>query len=50
MKPLLIQNITNLKREVSERKSLSSRLCSIVTAPKDFDYKEKLANRHDFSA
>ena len=41
---LLIQYATSLKRKETEGKSLSSRLRGIATAPKDFDYKEELAN------
>ena len=44
---LLIQYATNLKRADSDGKSLSSRLRGIATAPKDFDYKEELANRYE---
>ena len=43
----IIQYATNLKREDSDGKSLSSRLRGIATAPKDFDYKEELANRYE---
>ncbi|MBQ6728965.1 MAG: hypothetical protein IJQ83_02415 [Bacteroidales bacterium] len=43
---LLIQYATSLKRKETEGKSLSSRLRGIATAPKDFDYKEELANRY----
>ena len=43
----LIQYATNLKRKDSEGKSLSSRLRGIATVPKDFDYKEELANRYE---
>lgn len=43
----LIQYAKNLKREDTESKSLSSRLRGIATAPKDFDYKEELANRYE---
>ena len=44
---LFIQYATSLKRKDSEGKSLSSRLRGIATAPKDFDYKKELANRHE---
>jgi predicted metal-dependent hydrolase len=44
---LLIQYATSLKRKETEGKSLSSRLRGIATAPKDFDYKEELANRYE---
>ena len=44
---LLIQYATSLKRKGLGGKSLSSRLRGIATAPKDFDYKEELANRYE---
>ena len=44
---LLIQYATSLKKKGSEGKSLSSRLRGIANAPKDFDYKEELANRYE---
>lgn len=44
---LLIQYATSLKKKGSGGKSLSSRLRGIATAPKDFDYKEELANRYE---
>ena len=44
---LLIQYATSLKRKDSAGKSLSSRLRGIATAPKDFDYKKELDNRHE---
>lgn len=48
MELLLVQYATSLKRKDSEgKKSLSSRLRGIATAPKDFDYKEELANRYE---
>ena len=47
MELLLIQYATSLKRKKSEGKSLSSRLRGIATAPKDFDYKEELADRYE---
>ena len=47
MELLLIQYATRLKRKDTEGKSLSSRLRGIATAPKDFDYKEELANRFE---
>ena len=47
MELLLIQYATSLKKKESEGKSLSSRLRGIATAPKDFDYKEELANRYE---
>lgn len=43
----LIQKTTNLKSKDSVSESLSSRLRGIATAPKDFDYKEELANRYE---
>lgn len=43
----LIQKTTNLKSKDPESESLSSRLRGIATAPKDFDYKEELANRYE---
>ena len=47
MELLLIQYAANLKRKEKKGQSLSSRLRGIATAPKDFDYKEELANRHE---
>ena len=47
MELLLIQYATSLKRKDAKGKSLSSRLRGIATAPKDFDYKEELANRYE---
>ena len=47
MELLLIQYATTLKRKNTDGKSLSSRLRGIATAPKDFDYKEELANRYE---
>ncbi|MBR5082148.1 MAG: hypothetical protein IKX35_06895 [Bacteroidales bacterium] len=47
MELLLIQYAASLKRKHFEGKRLSSRLRGIVTAPKDFDYKEELANRYE---
>ena len=44
---LLIQYATSLKKKGLGGKSLSSRLRGIATAPKDFDYKEELANRYE---
>jgi hypothetical protein len=47
MELLLIQYATTLKRKDTDGKSLSTRLRGIATAPKDFDYKEELANRYE---
>ncbi len=47
MELLLIQYATTLKRKNTDGKSISSRLRGIATAPKDFDYKEELANRYE---
>ena len=47
MERLLIQYAKNFKRKDTEGKSLSSLMRGIVTAPKDFDYKEELANRYE---
>lgn len=47
MELLLIQYATTLKRKDTDGKSLSTRLRGLATAPKDFDYKEELANRYE---
>ena len=47
MELLLVQYATTLKRKDTDGKSLSTRLRGIATAPKDFDYKEELANRYE---
>ena len=47
MELLLIQYAANLKRKEKKGQSLSSRLRGIASAPKDFDYKEELANRYE---
>jgi hypothetical protein len=48
MELLLIQYATSLKKKGSKGKSsLSSQLRGIATVPKDFDYKEELANRYE---
>lgn len=47
MEQLMLQYVANLKSKESGKASLSSRLRGIASAPKDFDYKQELANRYD---
>ena len=42
---LLLQLAERLTRKQKVQTSLSSRLRGIASAPKDFDYKQELANR-----
>ena len=44
---MLIQYAARLKRTDNDKRTVSSRLRGIVNAPKDFDYKQELANRYN---
>jgi len=47
MEQLMLQYVADLKAKERRKVSLSSRLRGIASAPKDFDYKQELANRND---
>ena len=47
MDMILIEFAAKQKASVARKQPLSQRLRGIATAPKDFDYKEELANRYE---
>ena len=47
MDMILIEFAAKQKASVVRKQPLSQRLRGIATAPKDFDYKEELANRYE---
>ena len=44
---LMIRHAATMERPTAKTQKLSQRLRGIVTAPKDFDYKQELANRYE---
>lgn len=47
MELLMIRYAATLERPTAKSQKLSQRLRGIATAPKDFDYKQELANRYE---
>ena len=47
MELLMIRYAATLERPTAKSQRLSQRLRGIATAPKDFDYKQELANRYE---
>jgi len=47
MELLMIRYAATLERPTTRSQKLSQRLRGIATAPKDFDYKQELANRYE---
>ena len=47
LKAMLHQFVAKQKTSIKRKQPLSQRLRGIAVAPKDFDYKEELANRFE---
>ena len=47
MDTIIIEFVAKQKTSIKRKRPLSQRLRGIAVAPKDFDYKEELANRYE---